>query len=171
METNKIRDALHNDVDVAAYNEQGTYQQHLLEQYKIFVTATENISNRRQTANSFFVTINTVLISFTSYSNAYGKTGLSALLLASFAGLFISFMWYRLIRSYTDLNGAKFKVIKEIESHLPLNPFEAEWEAVGRGKDPTLYLPFTSVEANIPRVFMFLHFCMSMFSIHIIFSH
>lgn len=157
MESDKIRNALHNDVDVDAYNGQGSFKQHLLEQYKIFVAATEAISSRRQTANSFFVTINTVLISFTSYFNFSEHMEHNALLVVSLAGLAISFMWYRLIRSYKGLNTAKFKVIREIENHLPLKPYDAEWEAVDRGNDPALYLPFTSVEVFVPLVFMFLH--------------
>jgi hypothetical protein len=40
-------------------------------------------------------------------------------------------MWYRLVRSYKDLNSAKFKVIHEIEKSLPISPYDAEWEAVG----------------------------------------
>jgi hypothetical protein len=73
------------------------------------------------------------------------------------AGIAISYMWYRLVRSYKDLNTAKFKVIHEIESQLPIAPYDAEWEAVGRGKAPELYLPFTHVEIYVPWVFIILH--------------
>ena len=73
------------------------------------------------------------------------------------AGIAISYMWYRLIRSYRDLNSAKFKVIHQIEKKLPLSPFDAEWEAVGRGENSSLYLPFTHIEIGIPWVFLVLH--------------
>ena len=69
------------------------------------------------------------------------------------AGLTLCYFWYRIIRSYRDLNSAKFKVIHEIEKRLPLRPYDAEWDAVGRGKDSKLYLPFTRVEIAIPCVF------------------
>ena len=40
--------------------------------------------------------------------------------LISMAGMTLSYMWYRLIRSYKDLNGAKFKVVHEIEAKICL---------------------------------------------------
>jgi len=55
------------------------------------------------------------------------------------------------------LNSGKFKVIHEIEKRLPLSPYDAEWEAIGRGKDSKLYLPFTRVETTVPWVFLVLH--------------
>ena len=61
------------------------------------------------------------------------------------------------VRSYKDLNTAKFKLIHEIEAKLPMAPYDAEWEAVGRGKAPELYLPFTHVEICVPWVFLVLH--------------
>ena len=40
------------------------YQTHLLAQYQLYVENMEKISDRRQNANNYFITINTVLISF-----------------------------------------------------------------------------------------------------------
>jgi hypothetical protein len=40
------------------------YQNHLLEQYKLNVQMANKISERRQSANSFFLTVNTALIAF-----------------------------------------------------------------------------------------------------------
>ena len=79
----------------------------------------------------------------------------------------LSFLWYRLIRSYKDMNSGKFKVIHEIEKQLPLKPYDAEWTALGRGKDPSLYLPFTNIELFVPWVFFAIHlfvFLVSVFS-------
>ncbi len=57
--------------------------------------------------------------------------------LISIAGMLICYSWYRLIRSYKDLNSGKFKLVHEIEKLLPISPFDDEWEIVGRGKDKT----------------------------------
>ena len=38
------------------------YQAHLLEQYKLFVESADRISQLRQQANRFFLTINTALL-------------------------------------------------------------------------------------------------------------
>ena len=73
------------------------------------------------------------------------------------SGMILCYTWSRLIRSYKDLNTAKFKVVHEIETKLPLAPYDSEWEAVGRGNAPDLYLPFTHVEKYVPWVFFILH--------------
>lgn len=154
---NEIREKLFPNAAADIYEDKGKYQDHLLEQYKIYQESVENISTRRQTANSFFVTINTALIAIVSYLHLGSKTSTEYYWLVALAGIAISYMWYRLIRSYRDLNSAKFKVLYKIEKSLPLSPFDAEWEAVGRGKNSDLYLPFTRIEMAIPWVFLILH--------------
>lgn len=153
----KIRHKLLSSGNSSEYEDTGGYQTHLLEQYKLYQNSAENISNRRQTANSFFVTINTAIISLISYLNFGSSSSAKYYWLIALGGIAISYMWYRLIRSYRDLNSAKFKVIHEIEKCLPICPYDAEWEAVGRGKNSKLYLPFTHVEIFIPWVFLALH--------------
>lgn len=133
------------------------YADHLLKQYTVYFGSAERISDRRQTANSFFLTVNTGLIALVGYIQLGTANSAKLYWMVSLAGIALSFMWYRLIRSYHDLNTAKFKVIHEIEMELPLAPFDAEWEAVGRGDNPKLYLPFTHIEVGIPWVFLLLH--------------
>ncbi len=132
----------------------GNYQSHCLEMYKLYVQMADNISTRRQSANSFFLTINTAIIGFVGY---LGTTAGNWNLAVSISGVALCYTWYRLIRSYKDLNSGKFKVIHEMEKELPLSPYDAEWEALGRGKDPKLYLPFTNIEIYVPFVFGLLH--------------
>ena len=136
------------------------YQDHLLEQYKLFVEMADRISSRRQTANSFFLSINTALIGLLGYFsvNDSPQPGNSFNWMIAAAGITLSYLWYKIIQSYRNLNTAKFKIVHEIEKLLPLNPYEAEWEAAGRGKNSKLYLPFTHVEKVIPWIFIILHF-------------
>jgi len=152
-----IRKTLFSSGNASDYEDTGSYQTHLLEQYKVYQNSAENISTRRQTANSFFVTINTALVSLISYLSFGLPDPNNYYWLIALGGISISYMWYRLIRSYRDLNSAKFKVIHEIEKCLPIRPYDAEWEAVGRGNNSKLYLPFTHVEVFIPWVFLALH--------------
>lgn len=156
-ESNEIRKKLFPSEVFDSYKDREKYQDHLLDQYTIYQESAENISSRRQAANSFFVTINTVLVALVSYLQLGSSSSAEYYWLVALAGVAISYMWYRLIRSYRDLNSAKYKVIHEIEKKLPLSPFDAEWEAVGRGKNPALYLPFTHIEMAIPWVFLTLH--------------
>lgn len=45
-----------------------------------------------------------------------------------------------------------------IEARLPIAPYAAEWQAVGEGKNPKLYKPFSDIEMWIPRIFMLAYF-------------
>lgn len=130
-----------------------------LEQYKLYVEMADRISSRRQNANSFFLSINTAIVALVSYVQLGNSDTATFKLhwLIAISGIFVSYMWYRLIRSYRDLNSAKFKVIHHIEQILPLRPYDAEWAAVGHGKNPKLYLPFTHIEIGIPWVFIIIH--------------
>src|ERR1700733_11254577 len=112
-------------------------QNHLFEQYKLYVEMADRISARRQTANSYFLTVNTALLSFVGWLTEKGPT--DYLWLLGVVGAALSYLWYRLIRSFGDLNTAKYLVIHEIEQRLPLRPYDAEWQAVGEGKQPKLY--------------------------------
>lgn len=133
------------------------YKPHLLEQYKLYVEMTDRISSRRQSANSFFLSVNTAIIALISYINWESTNDSSFYWLVSLAGMALCFMWYGLVRSYKDLNTAKFKVIHEMEAKLPVAPYDAEWEKVGKGKNSKLYLPFTHIEIYIPWVFFVIH--------------
>jgi hypothetical protein len=159
------------DLDEALYKTSASkygsdYQNHLLEQYKLYVQMADKISERRQSANSFFLTVNTTLIAFlglVASPDGGGDPGLVASpplpwsLVVAAAGVVLCYSWYRLVRSYKGLNSGKFKVVHAIESRLPVAPYDAEWEAVGRGEDKDLYLPFTHIEIHIPWVFAALY--------------
>jgi len=47
------------------------YREHLFEQYRLYIGSAEKISDRRQNANSYFITINTALIALLSLSFKY----------------------------------------------------------------------------------------------------
>lgn len=157
MDSENINRSLYASGNIETYDAANSYNAHLLEQYKIYLSSAENISNKRQTANAFFVTINTALISLTGYVNFGEENSPQFFCAISLAGIAISYIWYRLVRSYKDLNSAKFKVIHEIERSLPISPYDAEWEAVGRGENSKLYLPFTHIEIFVPWVFVIFH--------------
>lgn len=137
-----------------------TYRNDVLDIYKTYLEMADRISARREKTNSYFLTINTALVGVVTYlslSDSACPIFISHFPIA-IAGITLSYLWYRIIRSYRDLNSAKFKIIHMIEQKLPLAPYDAEWEAVGRGKDKKLYLPFTHVEIFVPWIFVLLHF-------------
>ena len=134
------------------------YHSHYIEIYKLYVTSADNISGRRQAANSFFLTLNTALLAFLGYSKpSFAQPVTRLTLIVTLAGIVLCYTWYRLLRSYKGLNSGKFKVIHLIEKNLPLSPYDAEWEAVGRGKDPKKYKPFSHVELYVPWIFVVIY--------------
>lgn len=135
------------------------YHDHVLDIYKLYVEMADKVSERRQSANSFFLSINSAIIAFVGSVDVIADQIFhpSLFWLIGFAGMVLSYQWYRLVRSYKDLNTGKFKVIHEIERHLPFRPYDAEWTALGRGERADLYLPFTHVEIRVPWVFFAIH--------------
>jgi hypothetical protein len=134
------------------------YKSHFLEIYKTYLEMADRISSRRQSANSFFLAINTAVVGFIGYVQLGAEGGSAYYYLISLAGMVLCYFWYRLVKSYRGLNSGKFKVIHKLEKNLPISPYDTEWEIVGRGKKPGLYTPFTNVEMRVPWVFFTLHF-------------
>jgi hypothetical protein len=131
----------------------------LMEQYKLYLGMLDRISERRQLANSFFLSINTGVCALIGYM--FSKDAAVELKgffwMTPLAGILLSCFWYRLIKSYRDLNSAKFEVIHLIEERLPLSPYHTEWVALGEGKDSRRYTPFTHLEIWVPRCFIIMY--------------
>lgn len=141
------------DGTVYPHNEQ--WYSHLLEQYRLYVEMADRISQRRATANTYFLSLNSAILAFVGYLSVK-DTGEYNWMLAC-GGIALCILWRRLIVSYTNLNTAKFKVIHKIEKRLPISPYEAEWDAMEQGKNPKLYRPLTNIEKVVPVVFCSLH--------------
>lgn len=136
------------------------YKNHLFEQYRLYVESTEKISDRRQHANNYFITINTALITLLGLSfqvKLFGDFTWLRSLLALF-GLIICVIFFYLLRSHKQLNTGKFKVIHEVEQKLPLLLYDYEWKILKEGKDKKVYYPFSHIELFIPWVFGFIFF-------------
>lgn len=134
------------------------YSKHIMEQYKVFVDSADRISARRTTANSFFLTLNSALVGLLALNlPGFTQRPPEVMVAVAIAGAVNCWYWRRLLRSYSDLNGIKFRVIHHIEQRLPLKPYDAEWKAAGEGLDHDKYLPVTNVERAVPWVFLALH--------------
>lgn len=144
------------DVDAATYSEAGEkYQAAVLEQYKLYVEMADRISARRAAANTFFLTLNTAV--FTVFGTFWAAKPESApwwLTLPLVALLVECAAWFYLVRSYRQLNSAKYEVIGRLEERLPASPYwKAEWAALGHGRDRSRYWPLTHLEQWVPVLF------------------
>ena len=115
---------------------------------------TDKVSERRQTANNYFLTVNSILVSLFGVLSGFSTLTEQHLWMyfLPLAGLLVSITWATLIRSYRQLNSGKFKVIHRIESQLPVALYDLEWEILGKGEGKQ-YLPFTHVEQFVPWIF------------------
>src|SRR5215218_6266318 len=128
--------------------------QQYLELYKLAVEMADRVSARRATANAFFLTVNTALLAFVSSGS------LNVLWLVTLAGIALSGTWWMLLKSYRDLNRAKFEMITEMENNLEVKVFGDEWERLKekRSEDwPDKYAEFGTVERFVPLIFAALY--------------
>lgn len=145
-----------------------SYQQHLFEQYKLYVEMADHISERRSTANNFFLSVNGFFLSIigilpqfhitTSGSNLIWLLGISA------AGILFCLAWFTIIRSYRKINEAKFTIIGAIEKRLPLAAFDAEWRYLNGDKIKEKrfgvfikHYPLTIIESWVPVICIILY--------------
>jgi hypothetical protein len=144
------------NIDSTAYqNAPEHYQTAILEQYKLYVEMADRISARRGLTNTFFLTLNTLVFTIIGVV-VKDRTQFSPILLALALAIALGQCggWFLIVRSYRQLNSAKFKVIGALETRLPASPYwSAEWKALGEGRDWRAYIPLTHVERWIPTLF------------------
>ena len=136
------------------------YKSDMLAMYRDFVASAELVSDRRNKANSFYLTTCTALLGTNTYFSTQIE-GVPYALLSALLGIVFSSIWVGLIASYKSLNGAKFKVIQEIEKHLPMAPYKAE-EWVYQ-KPATYMVKLSKYESYMPLVFIALNFGLGLF--------
>ena len=154
----KIRSSLWNDGADTEFKSL-TYSEALLEQYKLYVELADRVSQRRGVANSFFLLVNSVAIVI------LGSLGILAEDVSPLAFIFPTVMlvcicgvWFYVVRSYRQLNSGKWEVVGAIEERLPASPWwKAEWQALGQGRDWSLYWPLTHIEKWVPLTFIVLY--------------
>ncbi|WP_456030175.1 RipA family octameric membrane protein [Streptomyces werraensis] len=133
----------------------------ILDLYKLAVEMADRVSARRGTANAFFLSVQTTLISIIGLTyERLEKAHYSVYLALSIAGVTLSASWWLQLRSYRDLNTAKFAVINKLEENLPVQLFKDEWSFLKRDPLPPLrkrYAELGYVERVIPGVFAALY--------------
>lgn len=129
----------------------------VLDLYKLAVEMADRVSARRATANAFFLTVQTTFVAVLGVATPtlYHAPWWTAFAV-SFAGIILSGSWWLQLRSYRDLNRAKFDVINSIEAMLPVHLFTDEWAFLKSHSTETRavrYQELGFVERAIPIVF------------------
>lgn len=145
------------------------YKKHLLEQYKLYVEMADKISSRRADANTYFLSINTILLTAIGILSRLGSSFLTFhpwwIALTSFAGILFCLTWLNIIRSYLQLSRGKFQVILAIEERLPLAMYKAEWSYLKPKNRENRYIELTRVERWVPIIFAALYFLLMLIAL------
>ena len=120
----------------------------ILAEWQTCVEMANSVSQRRDSMNNIFVTLNLAVITAVSFT--WNIKSLFILL----AGALICVIWIFSIRNYKMLNQEKFKVINKIEKELPVMPFNEEWSLLKMNKK---YMDGTMIETFIPIIFIGLY--------------
>ncbi|MDE0632147.1 MAG: hypothetical protein OXH73_11650 [Caldilineaceae bacterium] len=132
-----------------------SFRTDFLEQYKLYVQSAENVSARRVASSNYLLTLNTALVALYGLQSAsFGENCWT--LLVPIAGILVSWLWGRIIKSHADLNRVKFALIHEMEQHLPATMYKCEWQLAEGGQGKT-YKAVTAIERWIPALFAGLH--------------
>lgn len=134
-----------------------------VELYKVAVEMADRVSSRRGQANQFFVGLQTLLLGIpASIGLATGNSGDDwARVTLAVSGVVVSAAWWLQLRSYRDLNRAKFAVINAIErDYFEIKPFTDEWatlkgDEVKRWRDR--YAELGIAERFLPFTFIAIH--------------
>ena len=127
----------------------------LLEQYKMYVQSAENVSARRVASSRYLLTLNIALVTLYGIQSE-GSVRSYWATLVPILGILVSVLWYQIIKSHSDLNAVKFKIIHQLEEHLPVALYTHEWQLAGEGRGPS-YNAVTRIEQWIPIAFVVLH--------------
>ena len=131
----------------------------LVDQYKMFQKTSEDLVARRQSVNSFYISVNSALTGLLGV--AFGVFDDSVkLIVAAFmciAGIILDISWINILEAYGTLNAAKMKVIKLLEEQLPVMLYDAEWRIMSDKLNNKKYVSFTDSEKRIPKLFLCLY--------------
>jgi len=159
MEKDELDSLLYSRTHHYSDEKSDSFVDHYLEQYRIYLHIFNSTSDRRTRANEFYLGLNTAIIGVLGYLETKSLTNSNSVIFifAPFIGIALCYCWYQVIISYKKLHKAKFAVLHMVEEKLPLSLFKTEWKLLGEGKDDNKYKKISSIEKNIPIIFIILY--------------
>lgn len=139
----------------------------LIEQYKVMLSTSESLIERRQklttTYLSIFSALLPVICTMLSFTYFYLYLGASII---SVICIILCWSWRSAIISYGKSNRAKFAILEQIERRLPATMFSSEWLALK--KITTKYKSFTNRETAVPILFIVVYMVLLVISISLV---
>jgi hypothetical protein len=134
----------------------------LSEQYKVLASHVEKMSERRQTANNFFLSLNSAIFagmgllakeSLAEVDHPFAMKGIFAIVLVlAIVGLVICKGWTSIIKAHRQLNLANMSILQMMEKHLPAAIFSAQHQFAKRH-----YVSLVAIEERIAGSFSWMY--------------
>jgi hypothetical protein len=101
--------------------------------YELLLAEARTLREARRSTNNFFMSVNVAGLGGVGFLL---KEGIAAPLIAGLALMmaFVCFLWMNSIGHYARLTSIKYKILREIEAKLPMQPIAEEWRQFTRGK-------------------------------------
>ena len=127
----------------------------LLDQYKMFQKTSEDLVARRQSVNSFYISVNSALVALVGIVMGLVDmpTKVYVMIFMCITGIILDISWVSILEAYGTLNAAKMKVINLMEEQLPVALYDAEWRVMSDKLNNKKYVSFTDSEKRIPKIF------------------
>lgn len=137
----------------------GSSSDELIEIYKLHAELADRVSQRRDGANRLYVSLLVGLVVVLAALLRFGIGEAPEELIIAAIGIFgglLSASWYVVIRSYRQLNSAKFRVLHDLETKIAYPFFTLEWDPESAGRKSNRYWRLTLVEQTLPIIFALL---------------
>ena len=140
-------------------DERKSHSGELLDQYKLFQKTSEDLVARRQTVNSFYISVNGAMVTLVGVVMGIVEmpAKIYVLVFMCIVGIILDMSWISILESYGMLNSAKMKVIRLLEEQLPVLLYDSEWKVMSDKLNNKKYISFTDSEKRIPEIFAFIY--------------
>jgi hypothetical protein len=119
-------------------------KEEIIELWNTYSSQTDDITHKRQTINSFYLTIEIAILGF--ILTDFSKYGICLTII----GMIIACIWLMMIFNYRKLSQAKYSVLLNIEETLSIKPYNKEWEILKKKR----YIGLTMIEIATALIFL-----------------
>ena len=121
----------------------------------MFQKSSEDLVSRRQSVNSFYISVNSALVALMGVVLGLVDTPakIYVILFMSITGIILDISWIHILEAYGTLNSAKMKVINLLEEKLPVALYDVEWRVMSDKLNNKKYVSFTNSEKRVPKIF------------------
>jgi len=126
--------------------------------FELYLATAEKVSDRRAQANSWMLSVNSAIVALYGYLQSDKMAAQRAVWFWAMptAGAIVCLAWWALLKSYRELNRAKFAVLAQLETDLPVSPITREREIYKEEGRRSL----SQIETLIPACFVLLYMIM-----------